>query len=136
LPEAIEIAEELRLDLASHRARSLATADLEPFDLVLGFERRHVMASVVEARAALERTFTLPELVELLDRLPGSPLPTDPVERSLVRIRQAHAARPPGFRNAPMPELGDPLGLTLQAQRETAAELVALVTRLAGALLD
>jgi protein-tyrosine-phosphatase len=134
LPEAISIAKGYGLDLSGHRARALASIDLEPFDLVLGFERMHVMASVVEARAAVERTFTLPELVELLRRLPGPPLPTDPVERALVRIRQAHAARPRGFRNGPMPELGDPLGLTLQAQRETAAELAALVSALAGSL--
>jgi len=134
LPEAIAIAKGYGLDLSSHRAHALAGVDLESFDLVLGFERMHVMASVVEARAQVERTFTLPELVELLRRLPGPPLPTDPVERALVRIRQAHSARPRGFRNGPMRELGDPLGLTLQAQRETAAELAALVRALAGSL--
>jgi protein-tyrosine phosphatase len=134
LPEAIAIAKELGLDLSGHRARSLAAVDLEEDQLVLGFERMHVMASVVEARAGLERTFTLPEFVGLLGRLPGPPLPTDPIERALVRIRQAHAARPPDFRNGPMPELGDPLGLTLQAQRQTAAELASLVSTLAGAL--
>jgi len=134
LPEAIAIAEGYGLDLSGHQARALTSVDLKPFDLVLGFERMHVMASVVEARAAIERTFTLPELVELLRRLPGPPLPTDPVERALVRIRQAHAARPQGFRNGPMPELRDPLGLTLQAQRGTAAELAALVGTLAGSL--
>jgi protein-tyrosine phosphatase len=136
LPEAVAIAEELGLDLSGHASRNLARVQLEPFDLVLGFERTHVMASVVDARARIERTFTLPELVPLLRRLPGPPLPTDPVERALVRIRQAHAARPPGFRNGPLPELGDPLGLTLQAQRRTAAELDALVTGLAVGLFD
>ena len=136
LPEAIAIAEELGLDLSGHASRNLASVELEPFDLVLGFERTHVMASVVDAGARLERTFTLPELVGLLRRLPGPALPNDPVERALVRIRQAHAARPPGFRNGPMPELGDPLGKTLQAQRQTAAELSDLVTELAVGLFD
>jgi len=101
---------------------------------VLGFERKHVMASVVEAHARIARTFTLPELVGLLDGLPGAPLPTDPIERSLMRIRQAHASRPPDFRKGPQPELGDPLGLTLQAQRKIAAELAALVRTLADGL--
>jgi protein-tyrosine phosphatase len=136
LPEAVAIAEELGLDLSGHASRSLASVRLDDFDLMLGFERKHVMAAVVEARAGIERTFTLPELVELLRRLPGPPLPTDPIERALVRIRQAHAARPAGFRNGPMPELGDPLGLTLQAQRQIAAELEALVTALAAELFD
>ena len=136
LPEAVAIAEELGLDLSGHASRTLASLDLKPFDLVLGFERMHVMTSVVEAGARLERTFTLPELVGLLRRLPGPPLPTDPVQRALVRIRQAHAVRPPGFRNGPMPELGDPLGKTLQAQRQTAAELSDLVSELAVSLFD
>jgi protein-tyrosine phosphatase len=136
LPEAVAIAGELGLDLSGHASRNLTSVELEPFDLVLGFERMHVMASVVEAQARLERTFTLPELVGLLRRLPGPPLPTDPVERALVRIRQAHAVRPPGFRNGPMPELGDPLGKTLQAQRQTAAELSDLVSELTVALFD
>jgi protein-tyrosine-phosphatase len=136
LPEAIAIAEELGLDLSGHASRTLTAVELEPFDLVLGFERKHVMASVVEARARLERTFTLPELVGLLRRLPGPPLPTDPVERALVRIRQAQAVRPPGFRTGPMPELGDPLGKTLQAQRQTGAELSELVSELAVSLFD
>jgi protein-tyrosine phosphatase len=136
LPEAIAIAEDLGLDLSGHASRNLTAVELEPFDLVLGFERKHVMASVVEARARLEHTFTLPELVGLLRRLPGPPLPTDPVERALVRIRQAQAVRPPGFRNGPMPELGDPLGKTLQAQRQTGAELSELVSELAVSLFD
>jgi protein-tyrosine phosphatase len=136
LPEAVALAEEIGLDLSGHASRNLAAVELEGFDLVLGFERMHVMAAVVEARAPLERTFTLPELVALLRRLPGPPLPTDPVERALVRIRQAQAVRPPGFRNGPMPELGDPLGKTLQAQRQTAMELSDLVSELAVSLFD
>lgn len=136
LPEAVAIADELGLDLSGHSSRNLASVKLDHFDLVLGFERKHVMASVVDARARLERTFTLPELVGLLRRLPGPPLPTDPIERALVRIRQAHAARPSGFRNGPLPELGDPLGKTLQAQRQTAAELSNLVSQLAIGLFD
>jgi low molecular weight protein-tyrosine phosphatase len=135
LPEAVSIAESLGLDLSEHRARSISEVDLRPFDLVLGFERKHVVSSVVDAGAPIERTFTLPELVELLRRIPGPPLQTDPAERSRVRIRQAHSARPPGFRNSPVAEVRDPLGLTGAAQRETARELAGLVSALARRLL-
>jgi low molecular weight protein-tyrosine phosphatase len=134
LPEAIEIARTLGLDLSSHRARSLAGADLRGHDLVLGFERKHVLASVVDARAPLERTFTLPELVRLLREIPGPPLPSEPAERSRVRIRQAHVARLPGFRDEPMEELGDPLGLSEPEQHETARQLAKLVSTLARRL--
>ena len=136
LPEAVAIAKELGLDLSGHSSRNLASVELDSFDLVLGFERKHIMSAVVEAHAAIERTFTLPELVALLRQLAGPPLPADPVERAVVRIRQAHAIRPPGFRTAPVPELGDPLGKTLQAQRRTAAELSDLVSELAVGLFD
>lgn len=128
------IAESLGLDLSGHTAHSLDGVDLGDFQLVLGFERKHVVASVVDARAHIEQTFTLPDAVSLLRTIPGPPLPTNPVERALVRIRQAHAARPPGFRDGPMEELRDPLGLTAPAQRETAQELASLVSELAGLL--
>ena len=134
LPEAMEIARSLGLDLRGHRARSISGVDLGEFDLVLGFERRHLMASVVDAGSAIERTFTLPELVELLDRIPGPPLPIDPVERARVRLRQAHLARPPGFRTGPMPELTDPLGKTIPAQQEIARELELMVSQLSRQL--
>lgn len=134
LPEAIDIARDFGLDLSGHRARSIAGVDLGQYDLVLGFERRHLMASVVDANSAIERTFTLPDLIELLLRIPGPPLPIDPVERARVRLRQAHLARPPGFRQAPMPELTDPLGKTIPAQREIARELATMVSQLAQRL--
>jgi len=129
------LAEGLGLDLSGHRARNLADADLTDFDLVLGFERRHVLAAVVDAGAPIERTFTLPDFVDLLATIPGQPLQSDRVERALVRIRHAHAQRPPGFRNAPMAELRDPLGLPAAAQRETAQELDRLVAELSELLL-
>jgi protein-tyrosine-phosphatase len=135
LPEAIAIAESFGLDLSEHRARSISGVELDRFDLVLGFERKHVATSVVEGGAQSEQTFTLPELVELLREIPGPPLPTDPVERSRVRIRQADAARPT-LRPSAVPEVSDPLGLTRSEQLETARELEALVARLASRLFD
>lgn len=130
LPEAVEIAKELGLDLSEHRARGLAKVDLSGANLVLGFEERHVRSSVVDAAAPRESTFTLPELVGLLDRIPGRPLPTDPIERANVRLRQASALRSRGH----VEELGDPLGLTAAAQRRIAGELAQLVSQLADGL--
>ena len=134
LPEAVAIAEGLGLDLTTHRARSVSALELASFDLVLGFERKHVVASVVDAKAKIEQTFTLPELLGLLHGIPGPPLPREPAERARVRIRQAHAARPHGFRNGPLPELRDPLGLSAPEQRETARELAEQVSELADEL--
>ena len=129
LPEAVAIAGELGLDLSEHRAARIA--GLDRFDLVVGFERKHVTASVVDAGASAERTFTLPELVELLRSLP-EPLPNDP--RS--RIQAAHSARPPDFRTEPVPEITDPLGLSAAVQREIAHEVEEQVAELAELVFD
>jgi protein-tyrosine phosphatase len=125
LPEAVTLAEELGLDLTSHRARQLG--DLRDRDLVVGFERKHVMAAVVDAGAAVERTFTLPELVDLLHDRTG--LPRD-------RIAAAHSSRPEDFRNRPLPEIRDPLGLSAPQQRAIARTVEEQVSELAAALFD
>ena len=125
LPEAVTLAAELGLDLASHRARQLD--DLRDRDLVVGFERKHVMAAVVDAGAPVEKTFTLPELVDLLDTRAGPPRD---------RIAAAHAARPKDFRNREMPEIPDPLGLSAPEQRAVARTVQEQVSELAAALFD
>jgi len=84
----------------------------------------------VESGAPRQVSFTLPELVGLLGRIPGPPLPSDPVERARVRVRQAHALRS----GAEAEELGDPLGLTVRDQRRIAGELVRLTETLAERL--
>jgi protein-tyrosine-phosphatase len=128
LPEAVTLAAELRLDLGNHRARQLG--DLRDCDLVVGFERKHVTAAVVDGGAAVERTFTLRELVDLLRGL--SAPPGDARER----IAEAHAARPPDFRNQPLPEIRDPLGLPAPEQRAVARAVEDQVSKLTAALFD
>lgn len=132
LPEAVAIARELKLDLAGHRAHSIRAGELRDQDLVVGFERKHVVASVVDGGAAVERTFTLPELTALFGEL-GSEASRGGAQ---ARIRRAHERRPPDFRNTPLAELRDPLGLSAQEQREIARELEVLVDQLAAALFD
>ena len=67
LPEALELAPSLDLDLTEHRARCVRNVDLSEADLVLGFEYQHLAAAVTEGAARRERTFTVPELVLLLE---------------------------------------------------------------------
>ena len=133
-PEAVDLAETFGIDLAGHRARDLAQLNLESFDLVLGFERMHVRAAVVDGFAPIERTFTLPELVELLESIPEPSSRHDPVEQARNRIAQAHGLRSPDFRSSAVAEIADPLGRTAREQRRTAHELQELVGRLALAL--
>ena len=97
LPEAVALAEGLGLDLTAHRARSVAELELGAYDLVLGFERKHVVASVVDAKAKIERTFTLPELLGLLRGVPGVAAPT--------RARRAGQGPDPAGTRCPSPRL-------------------------------
>ena len=136
LPEAVELAQSIGLDLTSHRARDLSTVDLEPFDLVLGFERSHVQAAVVDASAHIERTFTLPELVRLLGEIPEHAPQSAPIARARERVGEAHAARAPSFRTSDMPEVADPLGRSRREQRAIGEEVRRLTDQLAQLLFD
>jgi protein-tyrosine phosphatase len=136
LREAVELAETLDVDLADHRAVGLSDIDLEPLDLVLGFERMHVRTAVVDAAAAIEQTFTLPELVRLLEALPEAASRPDAVEQARARVKQAHESRPPGFRTAAVEEVPDPLGRPSREQQRVAKAVDDLVRRLARLLFD
>jgi hypothetical protein len=103
---------------------------------VLGFERAHVHAAVVDAAAAVERTFTLPEVVALLEGVPQLSTAGDRAASARARVNQAHAVRPPNFRTAAVPEIVDPLGRPKREQREVAEEVRRLVERLAQLLFD
>jgi protein-tyrosine phosphatase len=129
LPEAVELASEFGVDLSSHRARTLRNFDLSGADLVLGFEVAHVAEAVVEASAAIDRTFTLVELVELL-HLIDAPNEEDPVERARQVVARAHAARPKQGMRAPDYQIRDPLGGPAHVYRETAWRLRELSRRL------
>jgi protein-tyrosine-phosphatase len=134
LPEAVKIAESYGLDLSGHRAQNVARGHLEACDLVLGFERMHVAAAVVDGGARLERTFTLPELLNLLDAIPEPPRQAEAIKQARARIERAHTARPHDYRANAVPEIADPLGKTPVAQRQIAEELRALVTDLSRRL--
>jgi protein-tyrosine phosphatase len=133
LDEALEEAAALGIDISAHRARRLATESLGEPDLVLGFERIHVAEAVVHAGAPRERTFTLPELVELLEVAEAATV-EDPVEHARAAVRAAEerrAALPP---DTPLPELPDPWGRPRAAYGEIASSVADYSRRLVARL--
>jgi protein-tyrosine phosphatase len=132
LPEALELAPSLGLDLTSHRSCPLAGEDLSSADLVIGFERMHVSLVVVAAGAPPERTFLLTELV---DGLEGVTLAEGigPVERARAAVREADEARTTARRPIPE-EIADPIGGRPAVFRETAYRVSSLTHRLARLL--
>ncbi len=132
LPEALEAAAALGLDISAHQARCIDAVDLGNADLVLGFERRHVAAAVVDAGAPRERTFTILELVDLLERI-DPPSERDPAERAREAIARAQALRR-SPRELVLEELPDPLGGSADVFRETVTRVRDLCERLAVGL--
>jgi hypothetical protein len=80
------------------------------------------------------RTFTLQELVRLLEALPG--VEDASLGRLSERIAEADRLRREGFVGDPRDEgIPDPLGMPLDAFRAVAAELDAWCSRLADGLV-
>jgi protein-tyrosine phosphatase len=128
LPDAIETATALGLDLSAHRASCVIGRDLSGADLVIGFEQRHVATAVVDAKAPREKTFTLVEIVDLLERvLPATE--EEPAERGRQAVERAHALRQ--GRTEPAPEISDPLGGSAEVYRTTLKRVRDLSERLA-----
>jgi protein-tyrosine phosphatase len=130
LPEVIEVARAAGLDLTRHRARYLNSVDLSAVDLVVGLERSHVAAAVVEASVPYERTFTLREIVRLLSEV-RPPSERDPVERARALVGRAHAIRSAQPSFIPGEDIEDPFG----GPRSAYVEMAETVASLCGELM-
>jgi len=136
LAELEEHAAAAGIDVSRHRSRRLPDASLADTDLVLGFERRHVAHAVVKARAPLARTFTLPELVGLLEQTPAPRRTGDVVAGATAAVAGAAAARPADPRRTPVPEIEDPIGRSPNEVAAIAADIRSLTPRLVAALFS
>lgn len=135
LGEALELGDGFGVDLASHRSRALRSGALEDADLVVGFERMHVAAAVVDAGARREVTYTLPELVSLLAGVRQRPSePAAAGARALVLAASSQRAEAESFTD--VPELADPLGQPYRRQEELAVRVADLTQALARRLFS
>lgn len=129
-PGSVAAAAERGVDISSHRARELEPPDIARSELILGMATEHAQAVVAEVPEARSRTFTLKELVRLMDALPEVDGATP--ERGLSeRVAAADRLRADGFAGDPRHEgIMDPLGMPLDAFRAVAAELDGWCSRL------
>jgi protein-tyrosine phosphatase len=132
LPEAVELARDFGLDLSEHRSRTLSRELVEDADLVLGFERRHVKAAVVDGRAARERTFTIGELAALLRAVQPS-ADEDPGARARAAVAEADSLRD-RLRDPGSLEIHDPFGREPDVYRRSAESVRDLVEEIASRL--
>ena len=131
-PNSIAAAAERGVDISGHVARALSTAGLASADLVLAMSSEHALAVVRGAPEAASSTFTLKELVRLLEALPEPAAGQD----LRARLAAADALRTGGFEGNPHDlDVADPLGMPLQAFRAVAWELEEWCGRLADGLV-
>ncbi len=134
LREATRLGASSGVSLSAHRARHLTRDGLRDVDLLLGFEQTHLSHAVVELGAARERSFTLPELIRLLDEI--EPVAEGPlVRRARERVRRAAERRVAGAVGS-ADEIRDPFGRSKKVARLIAVEIQRLSLELAGRLFD
>jgi protein-tyrosine phosphatase len=131
--EAIEAANERGSDISGHVARRLSRGDVDRADLILCMAAEHREETVHAVPGASEKTFTLKELVRLLE--------TRPAEAAggltwTERVRAANELRRSGFPGNPNDEdISDPLGMPLESYRAVAWEIDEWIRRLVEGLV-
>lgn len=130
LPEAVAAAASSLVKIGDHRTRWISDVRLAEADLVIGFERTHLAAAVLEAGARRSNTFLFAELVELL----RATEPIDHVDpRSQVRALVV-AANDARRDDADFPEVRDPFGHSREVYERTAIEIWSLTRELVHAI--
>jgi protein-tyrosine phosphatase len=117
----------------------LTDRDIAGADLVIAMAGEHRDAVRDAVPAAGSMTFTLKELVRLLERSPMDERTAElpPNERLRVRVAEADRSRRVGEAANPQDEdVVDPLGMPYESYRAVAWELDAWSRRLASALFD
>ena len=131
MPEAVDAAAERGVDISGHVAMRLRRGMAAAADLVLCMAAEHRDQIVSDEPQAVDRTFTLKELVRLLED--GARTAATPAARIAAAAR-ARAGAP----GTPQPDedIADPLGLPLDRYRAIASELDDWIDRLVPALFD
>src|SRR4029453_5420896 len=130
-PSSIRAAAERGVDISSHRAREVSDEDVAGADVVIAMAPEHARAF---AREAGSRTFTLKELVRLLEALPETEGAS--LGRLPEHIAEADRLRRGGFEGEPRDDgIDDPLRIPPGGFRAGAPELDAWCSRLADGLV-
>ena len=127
MEESVRSARERGVDIGAHLARRLDAAMVDDADLVVCMATDHREAIVGSWPATADKTFTIKELVRLLEA-------SSPGGSFLSRVAAAAAARNGSPR--PSEDIRDPLGEPIGGYREVADELHDLSGRLAVALTE
>jgi protein-tyrosine phosphatase len=130
--EALDAAAERGFDISAHRGRQLARPFVDEADLVVAMAAEHRKAVTETVSDSASKTFTLKELVRLVEALPPATADHAEPRRTLIdRVADADRLRRGGFEGAPFDEdVADPIGMPLEMYRAVAWELDEWGTRL------
>lgn len=132
-PEGVDAAGELGVDISGHRGRKVRGEMTREADLIVcmaGGHRDRLVAGLPELAG---RTFTLKELVRLLEPQPPASADASPWTMA-PRVARAHAMRQADPGAHPDEDVADPLGQPMEAYRAIAWELEEWISRLATGL--
>jgi protein-tyrosine phosphatase len=122
--EAVEAGLERGIDISRHRARRLHPTHVLDAHLVIGMTAAHRDRAVGMIPEAHGRSFTLKELVRLLEALPEAGVRRSPGDALAWRVAEAAALRDEGFAgNRHDEDVADPIGMSLAIYRAVAWEL-------------
>jgi protein-tyrosine-phosphatase len=128
-PEGVQAAAELGVDIADHQARRVSGEMMREADLIVCMAADHRDRLTLQLPELEGRTFTLKELVRLLDPQPEAQADASPWTMA-PRIARAHAMRQVDRADHLDEDIADPLGQPIEAYRAIAWELEQLTERL------
>lgn len=129
-PDAVTALASRGKDVGDHVSERLTHEMVEQSDLILTAERVHVARICGDRPDLFQRTFTLPELVGLVEAHP--PSGSEPLTTWLTPL--APFRSPASYLNTYVPEVADPTGLSPLAFANAVAEMERLSNELADAL--
>ena len=132
MSEAVEAAAEREVDISGHVATRLRPGMAAVADLVLCMAAEHRDQIASDDPQALDRTFTLKELVRLLEG--GARAAATPAARIAAAAAAVRAGAEAGEHQGE--DIADPLGRPLDGYRAIASELDDWIVRLVPALFD
>jgi len=133
-PHGVAAMRDRGLDLVPHRSRKVGSEMLQAADLIIGMSREHVREVAVVEPSAVDRSFTLKDLVRLGEQAGGRE-PSEPLTAWLARISVARRRDDlVGVGHDDAYDIADPVGRDRADYEATADELDGLLARLVALL--